>query len=1082
MNKEFERAYRALNAQQGEAVEAINGPVLVVAGPGTGKTQLLSMRIANILKRTDTRPNNILALTYTNKAAVNMKDRIIELAGQEGARVPASTFHSFAAEIMNLYPDYFWNAARLTIAPDAVQLDIIESIVAKLPLDNPLALKFAGQYTLLKDIQKAIGLAKDAGLTPDKLRVLVKANLAYIDLIEPKLAKITAERLSAKKLAAFAAEVEGLPKQEIKVDLYPLTSLSDVLNASLTQAIEADTGSGKTSHTSKWKNRFVQTVEGKRGLFTERARNDWWLKLADVYASYRQQLHARGFYDYADMLVEVVAQLEQNPEVLADVQERFNFVLVDEFQDSTPAQLRFAHLIANHHSAEGRPNLMVVGDDDQTIFKFNGAEVNNMLNFERFYPDLTKIVLTDNYRSSQAVLDFARSVIEQAETRLVKLDPTLSKELVAKKPPKADGQIRTLAYSSSELQLSEIARDIKKRYRPGKPTKLSVKVQAGKEIAVLARNHDSLIKMAGVLEQLKVPIRYEQSANILEHEIVDQVYLVARLVLAIQAGDKTTTDALIHKMLRWPAWGLTPRQLWELAAANFGKRRWLDSLLASSNKDLKAIGDWFVWLAQAADSQPLAVTIEQILGLRESGAFKSPIRDYFQASTAERTNAYFHGLSAIQLLRNLAHEFGAGRQPTLNDLVRYVQINKQNEIIVPDESPFISGSQAVQLLSVHKAKGLEFDEVYIIDAIDDNWRPRSGGRKPPTNLPLQPVGDDLDDYIRLMYVAATRARSSLTISGYWQDHSGKDVSLSSIIQSVRPFKKIDELKRPALIQVLEENLRWPQLEAGEERAILKARLEGFNLNVTHLIHFLDIEQGGPGYFKERHLLRLPEVKTPSQAFGTAIHAALRQAQHLTNRGKFSLPAVIKLFEAALTDEQLLPVEHRRYLAKGRRTLKKLFEELGYRLPADSLAEYELRGVRLGEASLSGTLDRVDRAGRQTNVVDYKTGRPLNSFTTRDQNQALKAYRHKLQLIFYALLLEAADGAPGVRVSGEMVYVEADAANKLSRAYTPTTEDKAYLKKLIEAVWRKIQNLDFPDISKYPPGVAGIAAFEKDLLK
>ena len=164
MDKEFLAAYDELNDEQRQAVDALEGPVLVVAGPGTGKTQLLSTRVANILKSTDAKPANVLCLTYTNKAAINMKERIIRLAGPEGGKLPVKTFHSFAGEIMNLYPDYFWNAARLGVAPDSVQLEVIESIVSQLPLDNPLALKFAGQYTLLSDIKRAIGLAKDAGL------------------------------------------------------------------------------------------------------------------------------------------------------------------------------------------------------------------------------------------------------------------------------------------------------------------------------------------------------------------------------------------------------------------------------------------------------------------------------------------------------------------------------------------------------------------------------------------------------------------------------------------------------------------------------------------------------------------------------------------------------------------------------------------------------------------------------------------------------------------------------------------------------------------------------------------------------
>lgn len=1065
---EFERAFKTLNPAQRKAVEVIDGPVLVVAGPGTGKTQLLSTRVAYILKKTDTKPNNILCLTYTNKAAVNMKDRIIELTGQAGARLPASTFHSFAGEIMNLYPDYFWNAARLVIAPDSVQLDIIESIVAGLPLDNPLALKFAGQYTLLKDIQSAINLAKDAGLTPEKLRSLIVFNLSYIDKMESKFVKILGRRLSIKKLPALAAEIEGLTRQEVDIDLFPLMSLSDVINHSLTQAIDEDLEIGNCNRTGRWKSRWSQVIGGKRGMFNERKRNEWWLNLADVYEQYRTQLHQRGFYDYADMLVEVVAQLEQNQDMLADVQERFSYVLVDEFQDSTPAQLRFAHLIADHYAAEGKPNLMVVGDDDQTIFKFNGAEVNNMLNFERHYPSLTKIVLTDNYRSTQAILDFAKQIIEQAETRLIKLDPSLKKDLVAKQPPPKPGEIKTMAYSSSELQMSQIARDIKKRYRPNR------------NLAVLARNHESLIKLAGVLTQLNVPIRYEQSANILDHEIIKQTYLVAKLLLAIQAGDQKTANGIIHQILRWPVWSLPAEQLWQLARINYPDKDWLDSLLKSKDKSLRAMGDWFVWLAKATDNQPLAVTIEHILGLRSSDGFTSPIRDYFQTAIQQQVSAYFHGLSAIQLLRNLVHEFGRDRQPTLTDLVRYVEINQFNNIIVPDESPFITGTKAVQLLTVHKAKGLEFDDVYIIDAVDDNWRPKVGGRKPPANLPLQPVGEDLDDYLRLMYVAVSRSKASVTISGYYQDHSGQDVNLSSIIAAVKPFTKFILDDRQKLTLVLEENLRWPKLETGDEQAILKARLESFNLNVTHLLHFLDIADYGPQYFKERHLLGLPEMRTPKQAFGTAIHDALYRAQSSANRKHFSLEPVLAEFETSLVNQQLPEIDHKRYLNHGRQTLKRLFKKLKYQLPAGSLAEYKLRDIRLEAARLSGTLDRVDREDDQVTIVDYKTGRPLSSFDTKDKNQMIKAYKNRLQLIFYSLLLEAKGGEYPGETSGQMVYVEADSAKNLVRPYQPSLDELTALKQLIEAVWQKIIKLDFPDISAYSKDLAGMVQFEKDL--
>ncbi len=1070
MDKTYKQAFLGLNAKQKQAVEQIDGPVLVIAGPGTGKTQLLSTRVAHILKITDTKPSNILCLSFTNKAAANMKSRIINLAGAEGARVEANTFHSFAGEIMNSYPDFFWSAASLSVAPESIQLDIIESIVSKLPLDNTLSLKFAGQYTLIGDIQRSINLAKDAGLTPKKLSSLISVNLAYLDQIEEQFVVICAQKLSYKNLADFRQAISDLPNQNIAKSVYPLSSLSDVIDESLDQAISKDNLLGKTTNTSAWKRRWVQTEDSKPGMFEERRRNLWWQELASVYEQYRELIHARGFYDYADMLVETISQLEQNPQILADIQERFSYVMIDEFQDTNPAQLRLAHLVADHHSANDRPNLMAVGDDDQSIFKFNGAELNNMLGFRKNYPTAKLIILEDNYRSTQGILDSSQRIISLAEHRLVNIDKKLSKKLVAVNPPANSGRIVARSYSSRELQLSRIGQEIKHSYRPNKTT------------AILARSHDSLIRMAGVLQQLGVPLRYEQQSNVLDHEIVQQIYLLMKLLIAVQSGDKQQTNWLLGQIIRHPLWKIEPRRLWELALKNNPGGSWLDSMLSGSDSSLKQVANWILGLSQITASQPLAVSLEQLLGLRDSGEFRSPIKDYFYGNDSANSNKYFRGLSAVQLLRSLVFEFSEQVTANIDDFVRFIEINRQNNKIVADESPFITGAHAVQLLTVHKAKGLEFDSVYIIDAIEDNWQPRKGGRKPPANLPLRPAQDDFDDFVRLMYVAATRAKSSLSISSYYQNHAGKEVAPSSITQTVFKLEQVREDSVPELTAILEQSLTWPSLSGGLEKEFLKARLETYNLSVTHLLNFLDVTRGGPQNFKDRNLLRLPEIKTISQAYGTAIHKALEASQKLQNQNGFSLPKVQKAFSLALKAEQVPESDFKRYLPKGYMTLERLFTDFGYKLPKSSLSEQNFQNIQLDRALISGKLDRIDKINNSLRIIDYKTGRPLTSLQTVNQSEAIKAYKHKLQLIFYSLLAthnpRFSSRSP---IECQMVYVEAQISKKLVLAYSPTADDIARLKSLIEAVWLKIMTLDLPDTSSYSQDIAGIMQFEADLI-
>lgn len=1065
------KEYKKLNDKQKEAVDKLEGPLLVVAGPGTGKTQLLAMRVANILKSTDTEAANILCLTFTNKAAVNMKERIIELAGAPATKTVVKTFHSFAAEIMNSHSDYFWNGAQLNTAPDSVQLDIIESILANLPLDNPLALKFAGQYTLINDIQRAIALTKDAGLTPAKLKAIIEANLAYINIIEPKLVELLPSRLNVKLLGELSEKVNALPDQPIEEHVAPLISLSTVLSESLAQAVNQDVLDGKTTETGKWKRRFVQTVDGQQGMFDEKKRNSWWLALADVYEKYREIIHQRGFYDYADMLVEVISQLEAHPELRAEVQERFLYVLIDEFQDTNPAQLRLAHLIADHYAANGRPNLMAVGDDDQSIFKFNGAELNNMLGFQRSYPMSTPIVLVENYRSNQTVLDVAKLVIEQAEDRLVKRESSLNKDLVSKSDVEP-GKITALSYSSRELQLSSIARLIKKDYHPDKA------------IAVLARNHDGLIKISAILAQLNVPIRYEQQSNILEHEIVDQIYLLSKILIGIKDGDKTVSNSLIHRLIRHPMWQISGNRLWELAVQNAKNPDWLNSLLNSKSKDEQIIGQWLINLSQEADIQPLAITLEQLIGLKSSRGYFSPLRQYFMQDKT-KANKYLTSISAIQLLRALVHDFSTATKPTLSDFIRLIEINRDNHKIIADESPFITGNHAVQLLTVHKAKGLEFDSVYLIDAVENNWSPSFKGRKPPANLPLLPPGEILDDYIRLMYVALTRAKSDITVSSYYQDHAGKEVADSPIIQAAFDIKKVNEQDKTKIIQIIEEHLYWPQLDGGEEKSMLKARLATYSLSVTHLFNFLDIKNGGPEYFKEKNLLRLPELKSVHLSYGTAMHAAMEQAQKLSNQRGFDLKTVIKEFERSLKNEQLANNEYGKFRKKGQEVLTKLFKDYKYVLPVSSLAEQDITDVKLDQAIIRGKLDRLDNLGPKIRIIDYKTGGPLSNIHTKDKTKAEKAWRAKIQLTFYAILLRNSSRFNNISkkpVEGQMVYLEAENKTELELSYQPTEEDIQELQKLIEAIYNKIINLDLPDTSKYTPDFEGMMQFKNDLIK
>ncbi len=1065
----FSKVYASLNAKQKEAVDAIDGPVMVIAGPGTGKTQLLSVRVANILSSTDTSPESVLCLTFTNKAAANMRERLTEIIGPDARKVVVKTFHSFAAEIMNQYPDEFWNGARLTTVPDSVQLDIIESILKSLPIDNPLSLTFAGQFTSIGPVKNGLKLAKEAGLTPEKLKALINANLAYIDLLEPQIVELLSSTISNKKLPDLESKIAELPPQELNRKVTIMSPLNEVILNSLKQAIAKDSDTNKATHTSKWKSSWIKSINGEKGLHDERKRNNWWLALSDVYDQYRNTLHERGFYDYSDMLVEVISQMEQNEDLRSDIQERFLYVLIDEFQDTNPAQMRLAHLVSDHITAKEQPNIMVVGDDDQSIYKFNGAELNNMLNFRHDYKVKNPIVLEENYRSSQDVLDASRKIIEQADDRLVNREQDIEKNLVAVNGSELDGTLKHTIYETEEHQFSSIAKKI-----------ADLRSNGISDIAILARNHSSLLRLAHILQKNDVPVNYEKQSNVMEHEAVNQIILLARLIIAIQDGDINATNALLAKILRHPAWEVAATSLWKLAIENRSKPDWLSSISNSGDERLKSFHDWVQWLVTNSDNQPLNMTVEHLIGLRESDIYTSNLKKYYLSS--ESTNQkYIETLAAVSKLRYLTSEFSRHNVVTLRDLIRLIDVSKDNSQIITNNSPLITGRDAVQLLTVHKAKGLEFDCVFVVDVIEDNWKPKNSGRKPPANLPLQPYGDNYDDYIRLLYVATTRAKSSLYLSSYKFDHAGNDVIASPLIHDVLSSES-EKIDRNSIISILEENVEWPDVTVKEREQLLRPLIDNFSLSPTTLIHFLDVPSGGPLSFVQSSILRVPAVKSNYQFYGTAIHNTLEQAQILKNKGTLSQQEIISIFSREISSQQLTRADKQIYEAKGIAALNKLFIDYGYALPKDSKPEQNLTDIIINNRPVSGKVDRIDFEEEKLTIIDYKTGGALSSFNTKNQQLAIKAWKHKLQLIYYSMLIKQIPIYQKYNtVESQMVYVEADSPNKLILSYQATEEDIERLQNLVSAVWNCIEHLNFPDTSGYALDISGIEQFEQELL-
>jgi len=341
----FEELYKKLNNAQKEAVDAVEGPVMVVAGPGTGKTQILTLRIANILKKTQAEPENILVLTFTESAATNIRRRLTEIIGVPAYSVSISTFHGFANEIIKSNPESFPTILGANNLTEIDQFKIIEEIILKTDLGF---LKTFGDPTYyIRDIIKAISDLKREGISPEEFRVLAEKDKKFFD------------------------------------------SRDDIYH---------DYGA--------YKGKMKLEAEKDQKYISKN------IELAVIYEKYQIELRRLKAYDFGDMILELYKQFKKDENLLRSIQEQYQYILVDEHQDTNNAQNKIVELIMSFHQ---NPNIFVVGDEKQAIFRFQGASLENFYYFKKIYPSAKLIYLTDNYRSGQVILDLADSLIQSKD-------------------------------------------------------------------------------------------------------------------------------------------------------------------------------------------------------------------------------------------------------------------------------------------------------------------------------------------------------------------------------------------------------------------------------------------------------------------------------------------------------------------------------------------------------------------------------------------------------------------------------------------------------------------------------------------
>jgi len=1086
---DFDKRYQQLNDAQRQAVDLIDGPVMVIAGPGTGKTELLSVRVANILKKTDTLPGNILCLTFTESGAIAMRERLIGIIGKDAYKVAIHTFHGFGTEIINQNREYFYRGALFEPADDLNRYEILRSTFDELDYKNPLASMMNGEYTHQNDAAKVISELKRSGLTSDELIAILDDSEAALDyaerLIVPHLAG-TVSKTTKDKLATVIPELrERADASEVRFEVPPLMrTIVDNLAFTLYAAETEHPTKPITAWKKKW---FVKNQKGEY-VFKSRSHLVKLRALAYIYYGYLNKMEQQGLYDYDDMILQVVHAMEVNDDLRFNLQEKYLYIMVDEFQDTNLAQMRILHNLTSSPVNEGRPNVMVVGDDDQAIYSFQGADISNILRFKETYPAAELVALVDNYRSVTPVIEQARAVIVQGNERLENSIEDLDKRLTGHRGD--DGIVTLHKAESTDHERHWLVESIKQDIEDG---------VAPNEIAVLTRRHFEIQSLLPYFSRAGITVKYDRQENVLDQPPVVAIELIAKVALAIGKGQHDVANALMPELLSHPAWKLTPFEIWELSTnAYSSNKQWLE-VMATTPRFLDIHG-WLIELAALSMLTPLEPMIDRIIGRLEdtnTDAKNSPFFEYYFGTDVRETDPskYLDYLAALRTIRAKLREYHPQEIMTLESYLAFTELHRRlgtNLLVNRSEE---AQANAVNLMTAHKSKGLEFDNVYVMNAVDNVWGEKARGVSRtigyPENLPLAPAGDAADERLRLFYVAMTRAKKTLRISFSAADDRDKATLMASFLTDVTM-----EQQKIAHSDVQEEitsaELAWHEPLSNpttELVDLLKPSLDRYKLSATHLNNFLDVTRGGPHAFLLDNLLHFPASKSASASYGSAIHKTLQQAHvHIVATGEQKpLEDVLRDFEINLAAERLNPLDLVTYLQKGSEQLQTFLSVKYDTFSATQKAELNFSGqeVYLGEAHLTGMIDiaDIDKPSRTMTVSDYKTGKPVHSWKASTDYEKVKLHKYRQQLLFYKMLVERSrDYGTYTVTGGQLEFVEPDKSGDI--ATLTLAFDKEELDRFIELtckVWEHIIALDLPDTSGYEQNYKGVLAFEQDLL-
>lgn len=1033
-----------LNANQKRAVEYLDGPLLVLAGPGTGKTQLLSEKVSYILKNTDTSPENILCLTFTESGASNMRERLMTVIGKDALRVNIGTYHAFGSEILALYKNYSVDYDRVLNSPvdEITQFKIIKEIQDNLPGNDILRGDSIG------NILEVISSAKKAGLTELDLKKIAEQNIedskVLSEAISPLLKQIVARKYKESLENAYQPIYEILKEYtNLKPILKNIERSIASLARELKEAISEATSTEKITPLTDWKNNHFELDERGNYRLKDRVANKKLLSVSNIMAQYEAHLKTNGLYDFNDMIEEAVRVLHTDTGFKLSLEERFQYILLDEFQDTNPSQFAIVKELTDYE----KPIVMAVGDDDQAIFEFQGALSSNLSDFQQYY-SAEVIPLVDNYRSTQEILDFSRKIINQAPDRFA------DKELISHKEDLKASDIHRYEFISSDAECGFIADKISDLIKSG---------VSQNEIAVISyktKYFEPLLPYLKSHEEIK--IAYEKRDDLFLDDKIHQIISVCKYVYEI--ANEITPSVQLMEILSYPFFKLPMIEvIHQIGAARAARASAFDYLAKSEDENVNKAMGFLADLVAKSFSEPLDLILNLIVSKMEIEKLSPYDRFTFYENFAS-----FKG--------KISNHYG--EQPLrLKDLVSLMDDYQDAGMPLTVTSPYRDSDEAVQILTAHKAKGLEFEYVFIISADHTAW---GAGRNnnllvlPKNLLQIRHTGMTDSERLRILYVAMTRAKKGLYITNALRDFAGKSparleyfeerVEGDVVVSPLMPSGKVETMYNMPEIEIREKNVKnWVTSyieKSPDMRLIYKERVKNWKMSATSLTSFVDIVFAGPQSFFKSYILNTPrEPDTESLVLGNLVHKTFETVTNDNITNDEAINFFLNELDRYDTDSNIKRTIREGFSEKLLIALNS-FEKILRNGKAE--VDFSPDKIVIEGVPLVGKIDHItiDEDAKTIEVYDFKT-----SGYHKDKWLSHRTLlKYMLQLEFYKLLLNNSPKFSKYQVTkAHILFVNPDEDGLVyDKEYNYDGIDQKELINIMKVVYSYVTTLDFID--------------------